>query len=641
MFKKVVPILLIVLFAWSMPAFSDSIDIDAKYQLGLSKKLLYETARVLNSKDNILVLDEIAGYDWNYDSETEILLPYLSEFRTFVNDFKSVEQRRDLLHYMNEQSQSMSLAQLVPNAISVGVLSFASGDPLRAIIAIGGTALSSATNYATAKQKAHLELVEKEFELNQTQQALLVEMYNEIHEAITLMLSKYDYSNDDFVSINTLHSFFQEVDKNKSKPEELILQLNKGLYRRELSGFPEYWATLATAYFQTNRLQDSLNCIAQYENVYVKTMFHDINHATMMQIKACCIEELMADSPEKYQILDNTLKSIISDGDNSWPQLYFCFKLYEKLADGSGNTEYLEEAYDILFDIVTDVAGEYETQLSDYYSGMFIIDMKAGVDENIRQKKQEMDSQQLIKENRDDDYGDQAVEDADKRYDVLKKEIKELEKNKTKIEEYEYSFLPPNSSFLVSIAKELFSLATELGYTTSTNFETLKNKLDTLITDVYSREYLFVEDISLPISLDMKYDHRLSRFSIFHFISGNGFSGKDVATLYIPLEYVTIADSEFNEENTKFYLNINTFKYELKEWSYRIEKTNNNKSKQVVFTFTIDDPIDTDLIIKKNSIPTLKITIESNLILLEEPFDLNVDKPKELMKAFKTSKYPE
>ena len=139
----------------------------------------------------------------------------------------------------------------------------------------------------------------------------------------------------------------------------------------------------------------------------------------------------------------------------------------------------------------------------------------------------------------------------------------------------------------------------------------------------------------------MKYDHRLSRFSIFHFISGNGFSGKDVATLYIPLEYVTIADSEFNEENTKFYLNINTFKYELKEWSYRIEKTNNNKSKQVVFTFTIDDPIDTDLIIKKNSIPTLKITIESNLILLEEPFDLNVDKPKELMKAFKTSKYPE
>ena len=64
---------------------------NSKYELGLSKKLLFETCRVLACNDNMLVLDEISNYDWYFVIDTETSLPFITQFKEKVRDFQSIQ----------------------------------------------------------------------------------------------------------------------------------------------------------------------------------------------------------------------------------------------------------------------------------------------------------------------------------------------------------------------------------------------------------------------------------------------------------------------------------------------------------------------------------------------------------------------
>lgn len=601
--------------------------------LGLSKKLMYETARVLVSKDNMLVLDEIASYDWYFGVDTQNILPYLSTFRTTINDFKSIEERRDLLYYMSEQAKSMSLAQLVPNAISVGVVAFSTGNPLRALIAIGGTALSSYTNYTTARQQAALKLIEEEFELNQQQNFEITELYNDMFETISLLFPSYGFRNEDFVSPNTLKDFVNDVIEYADDPSSLILCLMQSKYQRELTIFPEYWRALATAYYETDQFEAALDCINEYEKIYVKTMYHDNAHGTLMMIKVYCIDAIWPESPEKYEEMGEALDEVLSNGENSWFQTYYCVCMYKRIFEETGNCLWLDLAYKHLFDVVLMLSSQYEKDMEDYISGAFIAKIKDGIDTNIENKKDLIDSQQRLQN--DDNAGKQAKDDAKKREKELEKEIEELEQNKEVVDELEYTFLPPDSSLFVSLAKEFFELAIRENKTDDPAFLTLKNKIYSLITDIYSRYYLF--NMPYPeMELKMIYDHRVPALNPFSL-----FDGRDKASLYVPMDYATISDTEFNSENTRIFLNLDSgfdsYEYELTDWTYEIIKNNDSDVRAIAFNFIIDDPVETHMIIPKGTIPDISVRFESTMIQIPDLIAVSVDKPKELLKGFKVN----
>ena len=473
-------LILFALYALINSVFAaDSVQVDP---LGLSKKLMYETARVLVSKDNMLVLDEVSSYDWYFTVDTENILPYLSNFRTTIQDFRSIEQRRELLYYLHEQSKSMQVASLVPNAISVGVIALSSGNPLQALIAIGGTALSSYTNYTTAKQQAALKLIEEEFELDQQQEFELTELYNEMFATISMLANQYGFRNEDLASPKTLQSFVEDVNECADDPESLIIRLLQSNYQRELTIFPEYWRALATAYYETGQYEAALDCIEEYEKIYVKTMYHDSEHASLMMIKAYCIDAVWPESAEKYDVLEKTMEEILSNGENSWAEIYYCVCMYKRIAEETGDSAYLDLAYRYLFDVVSIVSDQYASDISDYSSGAFIREMKQGIDENIQRKKEQINS--LQRNMKDENAGRQEKKDAKAEVKKLEDEIDQLEDNKDLVDEYEYTFLPPDSSLLVSLSKELFDLAERVNMTDAPSFVTLKNRIHSLITDI-------------------------------------------------------------------------------------------------------------------------------------------------------------
>ena len=602
--------------------------------LALAKKIMYETARVLVSKDNMLVLDEVASYDWYVKVDTDSILPFLSDFRTTLTDFQSIEERRDLLYYMTEQSKSMAVSQLVPNAISIGVMAFSSGNPLRSLIAVGGTALSSYINYSTAKQQAALKLIEDEFELNQQQEYEITELYNRMFETISLLSSRYGFKNEDFASPETLKDFVNDVIIYSDSPDSLILTLLQSTYQRELSIFPEYWRALATAYYETNQFEAALNCIYEYEKIYVKTLYHDNDHAALMMIKAYCIYEILPESPEKYIEIGKALNDVLINGESSWSQIYYCVYMYKTISEKTGDVSWLDLAYTHLFDVVSMVSSQYQKDMESYVSGSFIAEMKKGIDANIKEKRELIASYQRVQ---NDDYaGKQEINDAKEREKELQKEIKELEDNKKAVDELEYTFLPPDSYLLVALSKELFDLADFKNTTNDPSFLTLYNEINSIITDIYSRNYLFNEPYP-PMVLQMSYDHRVPALNPLSL-----FNGQDEAVLYVPMDYVTISTPEFTPDNTKIFIRLyyyEEFEYELSNWTYEIRKVGENNEKVLVFNFTIDDPVYTNLYVYGKAIPEIRIRFESQNILIKEAILTSVNEPEELMKGFKVKRF--
>lgn len=603
-------------------------DIDTDYELGLSKKLLIETAKVLENKNNMLILDEIYSYDWYYKMDTETSLPYLTQFNNSVDKFRSIEERKEFLQYFQEQSKQMQIAQLTPNMLSVATITFAAGNPLRSLIAVAGTALSSYTNYTTEKQRSELNLMQDQFELNQNAKEEFNRLLGDMRNYITKSMAKYGFNNDDFASLQTVKEFVNLVEQYSDSPVNLINQLNIGKYRRELAIFPEYWAALGTAYYETEQYEAALDCISEFEKYYVKTMYHDNAFANLMMIKAYCIEEIYDDDSEKNALLAEVIPLIVENGDISWIQLYFAVKVYENLATSSGDNTYMLKAYDLMNEVITLLSTSYNTDYEDYMNGVFIQKMKEGIDNNIKSNNDEIGSKQsALKQS---NIGEQQEDEYKKQIETLEKKNEELEDNKEEVDELEYTFLPPDSSLLVSLAMEFIELAEVTGKTTESAYINQISNLNSTIRDYYSRAILFGEPY--PMTLNMDYNHRVPLLNPFSF-----FNGKDRATLYVPLEYLTVSDSELSKKNTRIFLCLNSFEYELTDWTYEIRKDIDSNKKTIVFNFSIDDPVETDLTIQKDTIPNISIRFESSMIRISDPFEIIVNKPKELLKGFKVN----
>ena len=72
----------------------------ANQEMGYAKKLLYETARILESKNNMVVVDEISNYDWYWGNDVGTTSPYINTFNNTLTENKLIDQQRIRLNYL-------------------------------------------------------------------------------------------------------------------------------------------------------------------------------------------------------------------------------------------------------------------------------------------------------------------------------------------------------------------------------------------------------------------------------------------------------------------------------------------------------------------------------------------------------------
>ncbi len=105
----------------------------------------------------MIVVDEISKIDWYWKSDPTLTTPYINHFNNTIKENKSINQKRERLEYMYNQSKSTAIAALMPNALHIVNIAVNAGNPLKAAIAVSGAALSS-TFYNAMLELSVLEI---------------------------------------------------------------------------------------------------------------------------------------------------------------------------------------------------------------------------------------------------------------------------------------------------------------------------------------------------------------------------------------------------------------------------------------------------------------------------------------------------
>ena len=600
----------------------------ANQELANAKKLLFETARILESQNNMVVVDEIYQYDWYWVNDPTLTTPYINEFKKTIKDNKSIDQKRERLQYIYEQNKASTVSSLIPNALHIVNMTMASKNPLQAIIAVSGAALSSISGYVTANQKADLELMQQQWELDEQQVNIFEELSENLRSYLSNVCDKFGFTNEQLASIETLKSLISVCNQydyqNKDQADDLLLKIDTEKFRSELNMFPEFWEALAKAAYGSGQYSLCLEYVNEYESRYVQTMYHDKNYALMMQIKAYCIESEWPDTAEKLIEIKRIADEICRMSPTSdWTSQYFCVLIYQETYERTGNVDAMAKAIQLMQEVVNKVADEYEKNLKDFMDGSFLSLTLKGIDSSISNLKE--NNKNLESTNKNKNTGKTAKSDNKKVIKENNAEIKRLTENKKTAKERELKILPPNSTLLYSMTKQFIDMCESVKYDSPKN-TALLNKCERLLADDYSKETLFGSDSSQK-TVSITYNYR--KFLIIN--------PADVLTITIPASYFTFVNEELDPEKDLVKLFIDDFEYDLADYKYEVKRGDDKKleSMSIIITFKISETVETGLNYPEGQVPLFKVKIESPNMQYEEAFLARVDKPLDLMKTFK------
>ena len=627
-FKRATLVLFLFLVTFSLTAANSP-----EEELKLTRKLLYETGKVLVSNNNRTVLDEIYLLEW-YEDISLINSEYIRNFRDDIEQFRSLDVKRERLEYLHNQKNSMAIASLVPNAISVATMAFASGNPKQAVIAVAGTALSSITNYLTAKEMAELEKIQSQWDIDDQASQAFNNLNNSIFSNLTALSAEYGFSRDDYASIQTIQSFIKFVQDPNTTPQDIILKCVGTNFEKELNQFSDYWRIVASAYYELGYYEGALDAIVHYEECYEKVFYHDPNYAQILMIKAYCIEELAYDKKEivddLISIADGIIANVSVEGD--WVEKYYCYLLYLDIANYTNDTAYLEKAFDVLGDVFYINIESYSKDLDDYLSYNFVEEIISGLNQSIASLENEVSIKAEEKN------GAKTRE----RRNIIEAEIKSLNDEK---DEYKNNIeaqkdlakktLPPSEYLLISLAYEYSSLADELDLTESVDFVETMSKFRNAIQDEFARTVFCGEAAKIyNLAVNYKYNYK---------VLGLG-NPVDVMTFDVPLSYFTFINSDISDmvisifdakKTIKIEIPYNENQYET-GWDYEIVRTdldNYNMDNTVVrISVHFEEPL---VALEKNeAIPSLFLSFSGTNVQLERIFNLEILTPKDFEKGF-------
>ena len=602
-------------------------------ELKLTRKLLYETGRVLVSNNNRTVLDEIYLLEW-YEDISPTNSQYILDFRDDIEQFRSLDIKRERLEYIYNQKSSMAIASLVPNAISVATMAFASGNPKQAVIAVAGTALSSITNYLTAKEMAELEKIQSQWDIDDQASQAFNNLNNSIFSNLTALSTEYGFSRADYASIQTIQSFIEFVQNPDTTSQDIILKCVGTNYEKELKLFSDYWRIVASAYYELGYYDKALESISHYEECYEKVFYHDPNYAQMLMIKAYCIDELALDKKEIVDelvaIADGIIANISVEGD--WIEKYYCYLLYLDITNYTNDESYLEKAFDILGDVFYINIESYSKDLDDYLSYNFVEEIISGLDQTIASIDAQIADKSEEKKNAR----------SGERKDVIQAEINSLkaekDEYKSNIEEQKKlakKTLPPSEYLLISLAYEYTSLADKLSLTESVDFVETMKKFRNVIQDEYTRT-VFCGEAAKIYNLATNYKFNYKVFGL-----GNPV---DVMTFDVPLSYFTFINSDLSDMVISIFDAKKSIDIEIPYnenqsetgWDYEIirnDLSNYNMDNTVVrISIHFEEPLVT---LKKNdAIPPLFLSFSGTNVQLERIFNLEILTPKDFEKGF-------
>ena len=480
--KISIAILIFAFISSSLFAFSDEqLELTHNQEFALYQRLQLDTVIARKSNNNRIVLSELELRDL-VPSMNASNQNYYMTFNENLGALKLVDIQRERLEFLHEEKQKSSLTALVPNALSVATVAITTGltNPLGAIIGVVGTAVSSVSSYMDAKNQANLEYMQSQWELDDQEMDILLELGKGIYDYKCQIATSLNIPTELTLSTEDLEAFVNFCNEPNAATRYIkLLNLDK-----RLEILPDFWMELALTTYELGNYEATLSYIEKFEEIYYPVIYHDSDYAHLLMVKSDCINQLSSETkyPELEEIGDLLLAHI---GAEDWQGRFYVLSLYMEIFRATNDVEILKKAYSLFPSVLVEIGDEYSSDLASYLNREFIKTGLNEIDIDIESAKSTVESatENLAnaKKNKYDEDGT-AYLNIKQRLDDAEEKLEQLEDYRKEFERTGKLMIPPSSAFLCEVMEQYLSISQELGETDSPEYETLCSYFSRIIS---------------------------------------------------------------------------------------------------------------------------------------------------------------
>lgn len=290
-----------------------------------------------------------------------------------IEDYRMIDVKRDRLEYIYEQNQAQALRDAMPNPL--GLLSAVqSGDLIRLATSVVYMAVDSATSYQTSSANASLQYLTAGWELDDEEARVLHERRKDTFTYMVRIVNDYDIPGNLALREEAVDQLVSWEHESNVARRIQFLESEQETYE----GYAGYWLILARSYFEAGELQNCLSAFYRYEDVAADIFYKDTDYARSIPIAIGAASEVMGDDEyvafaSKYvEVLRSNCKS------TDWELRYFAAQTYIDLYARTGETSYLENAYELAKSNVNYLIDEQKSMNEAYLSPVVEVKAPAG-----------------------------------------------------------------------------------------------------------------------------------------------------------------------------------------------------------------------------------------------------------------------
>ncbi len=264
-----------------------------------------------------------------------------------MEKYRMLDVKRERLQYIYEQNKAQAIRAAIPNPL--GLLSEVQSFSLpKLALSFVYMAVDSVTSYQSYKNQAEMQYLQDGWALDDEEASYLHESRKDAFTYMVKMVNDYSLPGDFALTEGSVAEFVTWKNNSNNVSRIQFLEANKNIYQ----SYGGYWLVLAESYYENSDYDKCLDAIETYENMDVKIFRRNYEFANILPLAISAAKEFLgSDDYVDYAVRHADM--IVSNTDNDdWALRYFAAQAYIDAAGVSENKEYLEDAYEIIVNVV-------------------------------------------------------------------------------------------------------------------------------------------------------------------------------------------------------------------------------------------------------------------------------------------------
>ena len=284
------------------------------------------------------------------DSRT---LSQLTGILDTLEKYRMIAVKRERLDYMYEQNRAQAIRSAVPSPL--GLMSAVQSFSLSRLAAsVVYMAVDSYTSYTSHIEQVAMQYLQDGWALDDEAAVALHESRKSTFSYMVQIVGDYGLPGDLTLSESAVDEFVKWENNDNVTQRIQFLEANFDTYQ----ALGSYWIALAESYYENDDYEKCIDALASYEALGMRIYRKDYEFARVLPLAVISAGQTQSGSDyvasaERYLtlILDHT------DYDD-WASHYFVAQTYIDLYARTGDSSYLEKAYELAVNNVNCLVNE-------------------------------------------------------------------------------------------------------------------------------------------------------------------------------------------------------------------------------------------------------------------------------------------